>query len=201
MKKNDYSGKFIVFEGLDGSGQSTQSDLLKDFLSEKGNKVVLTKEPTFDSNAGKRIRQILDKKEKVSNKELQELFTEDRGEHLEKLILPALREGKIVISDRYFFSSFAYGTANGLDMEWLINLNDDFLLPDYTFLLKVNPEVCIARIQERGSERTLFEEKKKLEEVWGFYEKLPSMFENMFVVNGEKSIQEVSEEVKKILNK
>jgi len=200
MRKNSYPGKFIVIEGLDGSGQSTQANLLNDFLTKKGLKVILTKEPTKDSEAGRKIREVLDKKEKMEPSQLQELFAQDRKEHLENLILPALEEGKIVISDRYFFSSFAYGTASGLDLEWLIKINNNFLLPDITFLLKVSPEVCLERIAKRNQERTIFEEKEKLARVWDVYKILPTRFENIFLIDGEKSIEEVLEEIKKIIN-
>jgi len=199
MKKNPYSGKFIVFEGLDGSGQSTQSNLLKDFLLQKGYKVILTKEPTKDSLAGKKIQDVLQKRLKLAPDKLQELFAQDRKEHLENLILPALEEGKVVISDRYFFSSFAYGTTEGLDLDWLIKINDDFLLPDITILLKVSPEICFKRIKKRNKERTLFEEKEKLNKVWQVYKILPDHFENIFIVDGEKSIEEVFQVVKKII--
>ena len=99
MKKNLYSGKFIVFEGLDGSGQSTQSKLLAGFLKKKHYKVLLTKEPTPDSEAGKKIRKILDKKLKVKPAAFQKLYAKDRKEHLGKEIVPALKKGKIVISE------------------------------------------------------------------------------------------------------
>ncbi|MFC1663604.1 dTMP kinase [Patescibacteria group bacterium] len=201
MIKNSYPGKFIAIEGLDGSGQSTQAELLRDFLIERGHQVILTKEPTPDSEDGKRIREVLDKKTKIKNFQLQELFAQDRKEHLENLILPALKEGKIVVSDRYFFSSFAYGTASGLDLEWLIKINDNFLLPDITFLLKVSPEVCLERIEKRNKERTLFEEREKLTKVWQVYQNFPSRFDNIFIVDGEKTIEEVFEEIKKVINK
>jgi len=203
VRKNSYPGKFIVIEGLDGSGQSTQTNLLNDFLIKKELKIVLTKEPTKDSEAGRKIREVLDKKEKMEPAQLQELFAQDRKEHLEKEIAPALKEGKIVISDRYFFSSFAYGAASGADLDWLMKINNNFLLPDITFLLKVSPEVCIERIQKRNqdSERTLFEEKEKLAKVWNFYKIFPNRFENVVVINGEKSIEEVFEEIKKIIIK
>lgn len=210
MKKNSYSGKFIVFEGLDGSGQSTQANLLKNFLIEQGLSVILTKEPTLESEAGKKIRKILDKKEKTSPKNLQELFTEDRKEHLKKLIIPALKKRKIVISDRYFFSSFAYGAADGLDLEWLIKINNQFLLPDLIFFLKVNSEICIQRIEKRGDPKTLFEKKKRLENVWQVYEALLNRFENIYpapftkgggvyLIDGEKPIEDVFSQVKKII--
>ena len=198
MIKNPYSGKFIVIEGLDGSGQSTQVELLRDFLNKKGYQVILTKEPTPDSQAGKKIREILDKKAKTKPQKLQELFTRDRKEHLENLIISALKEGKMVISDRYFFSTFAYGAASGLDLDWLIKMNDDFLLPDLTFSLNVSPKVCIERIEKRGKRKTLFEKEKKLEKVWHIYKTLPNRFENVYMIEGEKTKKEVFSQIENI---
>jgi len=197
MLRNIYLGKFIVFDGLDGSGQSTQLGLLRDFLIQKGFQVVTTKEPTPFSEAGKKIRLVLEKKIKANPKELQELFAEDRKEHLDNTVIPALKEGKYVISDRYFFSSFAYGAADGLDLDWLIKINDNFLQPDLNFFLKVKAETCIARIEKRGTEKTLFEKTERLARVWGKYELLPSRFENIVIIDGEKPINEVFEDVKK----
>ncbi len=199
MQKNNYPGKFIVFEGLDGSGQSTQTELLENFLIDRGIETIITKEPTQDSEAGKKIKETLAEKIKIEPQKLQEFFAQDRKEHLENLIIPALKEGKFVISDRYFFSSFAYGASDGLDLNWLIEINNNFLLPDQTFILKVKPEICISRIDKRGAEKTLFEKQEKLAEVWETYEILPQKFENTLIINGEKSIEEVFEETKKII--
>lgn len=200
MIKNTYPGKFIVFEGLDGSGQSTQASLLRDFLIEKGFEIIITKEPTKDSEAGRKIRQILDEKIKTEPIELQRLMIQDRKEHLEKVIIPALREGKWVISDRYFFSTFAFGTSDGLDLEQLIKLNDNFLLPDLTFILKVSPKVCIERINQRGKAKTLFEKEAKLTKVWETYRIMPEKFENAVIVEGERPINVIHEEIKNIIN-
>ena len=196
MIKNPYLGKFIAFEGLDGSGQSTQAGLLTDFLVEKGLEVVLTKEPTRNSEAGKKIRQVLDKNTRVEPGYLQELFTQDRKEHLDKLIIPSLEENKIVISDRYFFSTFAYGVSDGLDLEWLIKNNSEFLVPDLTVILKVRPEVCLERIEKRGNAKTLFEETKKLEKVWQTYAILPKRIKNVYIIEGERPIDEIFEDIK-----
>ncbi len=200
MLKSSYPGKFIAFEGLDGSGQSTQAGLLRKFLTEKGYQVVLTKEPTLDSEAGRKIRDVLDSKVKLEPGKLQELFAQDRKEHLEKIIIPALEKGRFVISDRYFFSTFAFGASDGLDLEWLIKLNDNFLLPDMTFILKVKPEVCVSRMEKRGSPRTLFEKEEKLAKVWETYKIIPARFENVEIIDGEKSIEEIFEEIKKIVS-
>jgi len=199
MNKNIYSGKLIVVEGLDGSGQTSQASLLRDFFINKGYQVVLTKEPTQDSEAGKKIKEILEKKIETDPLELQKLYAKDRKEHLESTIIPALERGKIVISDRYFFSTFAYGTAHGADLNELIEMNNDFLLPDLTFLLKVNPEVCIKRIERRGDPKTLFEKEERLVKVWEVYKILPNKFKNVYMIDGEESIKEVFEQVKKVV--
>lgn len=199
MRKNNYDGKFIVFEGLDGSGQSTQAELLKNYLIERGREVLLTKEPTRDSEFSKELRAALNKEVKIDEVRLQELFAKDRKWHLENVILPALEEGKFVICDRYFFSSFAYGAAEGLDFEWLVNLNDEFLLPDLTIILNASPEICVERIKSRGRKTTLFEEKEKLEKVWQIYQKFPERFENVMILDGERTILEIFEDIKKLV--
>jgi dTMP kinase len=201
MEKNKYPGKFIVMEGLDGSGLSTQARLLRNFLSKKGRKTVLTKEPTMISLAGREIRKVLDRKLKIPAKKLQELFAKDREEHLKKEILPALKKGKIVISDRYFFSSFAFGKAQGLPLGWLIKLNDKFLLPDLTLILQVRPRICLQRIQKRKSEKTLFEKGKGLSRAYREYKTLPARFKDVKLINGEKTINGVFLEIKKTLLK
>ena len=194
-----YPGKFIVVEGLDGSGQTSQTSLLKDFFIEKGYQVVLTKEPTQDSEAGKKIKEILEKKIETNPLELQKLFAEDRKEHLENTIIPALKQGKMVISDRYFLSTFAFGTAHGADLNELIEMNDNFLLPDLIFLLKVNPKVCIRRIEKRGDPKTLFEKEEKLAKVWEIYKILPNKIDNIYMIDGEESIEEVFEQIEKVV--
>lgn len=199
MEANKHKGKFIVLEGLDGSGQSTQVGLLREFLIAKGHKVLTTKEPTIDSKPGRKIKEALGKKIEIDPAELQKLFAQDRKEHLEKTIIPALKRGEFVVSDRYFFSTFAYGVSDGLDLDWLIKINNDFLLPDIIFILKVRPEVCISRIEKRGTEKTLFEREQKLAKVWETYAVMPSRFKNSIIVDGEKSIPEVFEDIKKII--
>lgn len=192
---------FIAFEGLDGSGQSTQTALLNEFLTQKGHKVVITKEPTLDSEAGKKIREILDEKTKIEPRALQELFAKDREAHLQNKIIPALKDGKVVISDRYFFSSFAFGASEGVDLEWLILINSRFLIPDQTFILRVRPEVCIRRIEKRGTAKTLFEKQEKLTKVWNTYAVLPHRFSNAALIEGERPIEEIHDEIKKIITR
>lgn len=203
MKKNPYPGKFIVIEGLDGSGQTTQVELLRNFFLKKGYKVLLTKEPTKNSETGKKIRKIINttsgKKRKDFHARLQELFAKDRLVHLKSKILPALKKGKVVISDRYFFTSFAYGVAKGVRFKWLVKINDKFLLPDLTFILKTSPQVCVSRIKKRAKKRTFFEERKHFAKASKTFQTLPKKFKNVYMINGEKPIKEVFAQVKALL--
>lgn len=201
MKKNPYPGKFVVLEGLDGSGQTTQSELLKDFLISKEHSAIVTKEPTQESDAGKRIRRILDMQETASPKEFQELFARDRKYHLQHSIIPALQQGNLVISDRYFFSSFAYGAAEEVDLEYLIQINNEFLLPDLSFFLNVRPELCMERMKERGKPLSYFENLDRLGKTWNVFELLANRFENVHPINGEQSIEKVAKDIQQIMIK
>ncbi|MFH1392698.1 MAG: dTMP kinase [bacterium] len=191
MIKNIYPGKFIVFEGLDGSGQSTQARLLHKHIKNS----ILTKEPRQDN---KIIKAALSAKKKLAPKILQEFFAQDREEHLEKDIIPALQKGKTVVCDRYAFSSFAYGVANNVPIDYLLEINKDFLMPDIVFFLDVPPQICMKRIKTRGDKKTLFEKKKTLEYVYENYKCLSRQF-NFKIINGKKSIEKVFEQIKKSL--
>jgi len=188
------SPKFIAFEGLDGSGQTTQAKLLKKYLEEQGIKVVLTKEPTDKPPIGNLIRRVLQHKIKVSPGTLQLLFCADRYEHLERIIKPALKKGYWVITDRYLYSTLAYGALNS-DLDWLVAINQIFLKPDIVFLLKVRPEVCLKRIDQSRGKREFFEKENILREVWQFYQNLARRFPEIVIVDGEKSIKDVFQDL------
>lgn len=190
---------FIVFEGLDGSGQSTQAGLLRDYLAEKGKRTVLTKEQT-DGIIGGFIKSCLKKEWKVSPITLQLLFTADRAHHLDKEIEPSLSEGKIIISDRYFFSTFAFGGL-AVDVNYLKEINSQFRKPDLTFFLDVPPEICLERIyHSRVSHLELFEEKSKMEQVRQNYLALAKEYKNFRVIYGNRPKDEVFAEIRKIVD-
>ncbi len=197
MQKNPYKGKFIVFDSLDGAGNSTQVKLLADYLNKIGKKTHITKEPTSGLIGGL-IKSQLTHDWKSSQICLQLLFSADRAYHLEKEVIPLLKKGINVISDRYFFSTMAYGNLEIKDLDWLIEINKKFILPDLTFFLKVSPKICIQRIKKDRFEITLFEKEKVLEKVWKNYEILAKKFENVFIINGERSIEEIAKEIKEI---
>jgi len=195
VKKNPYPGKFIAFEGLDGSGQSTQAGLLQKWLNQTS-RVHLTKEPT-NNIIGGLIRGQLTSDWKTQPECLQLLFAADRAHHLEKEIIPVLKQGSTVITDRYAFSTIAYGATEIQDRDWLIEINKPFILPDITFFIKVSPRVCLERIRKNRFHLELFEKEQALTKVWQNYEELSQLFENSYVINGERSIEEVFEEIKK----
>ncbi|MFH0852028.1 MAG: dTMP kinase [bacterium] len=200
MQKNIYGGKFIVFEGLDGSGQSTQANLLSRYLMTQGKAVFFTKEPTKWTEAGKKINDALDGKTETGDPlKFQKMYVEDRAEHLEKEIVPALKEGKTVISDRYFFSTLAFGGL-AVPIGKLVALNDDFLYPDKIIFLDVSAQECLRRIKKRGEGIKFFEKRDKLEKVLENYRKICRMFPDVLVVNGERNLQEIHREIVGSLN-
>lgn len=150
---------FITFEGIEGSGKTTQIGHVAEFLKRKGKECIVTREPG-GTVTGRKIRAILldpESRGMDSSAELL-LYMADRAEHLSKVVNPALSEGKTVLCDRYFDATVAYqGYARGLDIEFLkkmhkMILND--LKPDITFLLDLSPEAGLSRawkqIEEGG---------------------------------------------------
>lgn len=201
MKENNYPGKFIAFEGLDGSGSSTQAELLVEYLkSSKGErKVQFTQEPT-DSLIGGLIRSQLRGDWEASTECLQLLFCADRAHHLEKQIIPWLKEGITTVADRYFFSTIAYGSTEIEDYDWLEELNVPFVVPDLTVLIEVSPEACLERIKNARPHFELYEEKKTLTKVSESYRRLKEEYDNVVSINGEKTKQQVLEEVKEVVD-
>jgi len=199
MKKNPHKGLFIVFEGLDGSGQSTQADLLSSRIKDEGYKLHLTKEPT-NNIIGGLIRGQLTNDWHTSMECLQLLFAADRAHHLDREIIPALKDSRILICDRYFMSTVAFGSLD-LEKEWLLELNRKFIYPDIVFLLKVPPKICLQRMQESRFELELFEQEQKLQKVWNGYDYLAKNFKNVYVIDGTQSRAQIAGEVFEIVKK
>lgn len=190
MKK----GKFIVIEGLDGSGSTTQVSLLTDFLKLNRINTVQTKEPT-DNVIGGLIRGALTGVYSLPSVSMQLLFSADRGHHLDRLIEPKIKEGIWVVCDRYMWSTVAFGSIN-VDKVWLLDTQKYFLKPDLTLFLKVSPKKCVERITKNRYDVELFEEEQKLKRVWSCYSWLAKKFpKEIKIVDGGGSEKEVFERI------
>lgn len=199
MIKNKYPGRFVVFEGIDGAGSTTQVNLLYKYLVKVSIKVIKTAEPT-DFPIGRMIRQILRGEIKVGAQALQLLYTADRADHLKREIVPALTRGMLVVLDRYVMSTLAYGLLN-LDGVWLLGLNKDFPLPDVTFLIDTPVDEAILRMSRRGK-KELFEKEKILIKVRKNYLDLAKDFgKDVEVLNGMKNEQEIFNDVLKVIKR
>lgn len=158
-------GVLIAFEGIDGTGKSTQLQLLAEFLRQQGWSVQVTREPT-DGPFGQKIRQLYLDRGRVSLEEELELFVEDRRQHVESVIGPGLRSGRIVLTDRYYFSTAAYQGAAGCDPEMVFQKNRFAPEPDLVLLLTMPPRIGIDRICNiRGDVLNDFEQEEQLQKV------------------------------------
>ena len=171
--KNPYPGLFVVLEGIDGSGKSTLANNLYLALKKMGKDCLLTFEPTR-GKWGSVLRQSFLATKRLSPTEELELFRKDRQEHLEKVIIPALKEGRIVLCDRYFFSTAAYQGARGLDPEKILSeCMLKALEPDICLFLELDPEEALLRIRHgRGERANNFEQLDYLKEVARIYQKI-----------------------------
>jgi len=184
-------GLLVCIEGLDKSGKTTHSRLLVKDLNEMGYDAVYTREPSL-GEVGRLIRKIILHGRRRAPPVLEAvLFAADRFDHVEKEIKPALEEGKIVVSDRYLYSSLAYQGASGLDLDWIMEINRFALPPDLAIYIDVPVEVLAKRM---GGKRSVMEWPRIQSEVRKVYLKL---VEKGFLVpvDGNRPVEEVSREI------
>lgn len=191
---------FIVIEGLDGSGGTTQTRLLASWLEEKGYSVVSTNEPS-SGPIGLFIREMMvasSPSSKLADNVLPFLFAADRRDHLDRSILPALAANQVVISDRYYHSSLAYQSLS-VGLPRVADLNRDFRRPDITFFLWLSPEVSFERVQLRGLPVERFETLDRLRTVYESYHTVighcKTNGENIVKIDASRSIEEIHAEI------
>ena len=197
---------FIVFEGIDGSGKSTQVKLLTEKLIAAGHKVYTTFEPT-DSPIGSLIRNIFKGRMHADHKTIAALNVADRLDHLHNEInglLKKIEEGFTVISDRYYFSSYAYHGVH-VDVDWVIAANAlsaATLKPDVNFFIDVDPEVSMQRLNSTRGTIELYETLDNLQQVKAKYlesfEKLKGE-EKIIFINGNQPVATVADNIWKEL--
>ena len=202
---------FIVFEGIDGAGTSTQiKKLVEKGCNEYGEGAFLaTAEPTT-GETGRFLRRMLGGDFSVDEKTNAYLFAADRCEHIfgKGGVEELCKTGKIVVSDRYFFSSMAYQSVScGEELPRL--LNSPFPLPEYLFYFVINPEVSLGRVTARGEKKEIYETIEKQKKIAAQYEKVISEYEKttaetgmkIIRIDAEKSIEDISNEIWKTLKK
>lgn len=195
MEPVPYPGLLIAFEGIDGAGKTTQVKLLADLLAAAGEAVVLSKEPT-DGPWGRRIRASAATKRMTATEELH-AFTEDRKEHIADLIRPALKAGKTVVLDRYFYSTIAYQSVAGADPDSVTAAMLDFCpVPDAVVLIDVPADVGWSRIQDgRNETPNQFESLSNLTAVRSAFHRIAARRPEVIVIDGTRTVGECRFEI------
>jgi len=190
-------GLFICIEGLDKSGKTSQSILLVEALSKKGYDAVYTTEPSR-GEIGRFIRRyVLQRKRRVPAVVEALLFAADRADHTEKEVKPMLKQGKIVVSDRYLYSSLAYQGAAGLDINWIREVNKSALKPDLAIYLDIPIELISKRCKQEKSVMERPDTQKRVREVY-----LRFVQEGELVpIDGTRPMRQVAEDIKTMVLK
>lgn len=194
--------KFIVVEGLDGTGKTTQIKILADYIRKKGREVEITAEPT-DHPTGKLIRKILSGEVKSTPWALASLFLADRIVHNtdpEDGIEKMLSDGKTVISDRYYYSTFSY-QGHETDLDWAMNMHfscPEVRRPDLVLFLTMAPEKCIERIRANRPDEAIeiYENTESLTKISRQFDTVFSILnedENIVYIDADGTVEEVSE--------
>lgn len=207
---------FIAFDGIDGSGTTSQAKRLVENLNNAGKKAIFTFEPS-DGEIGKFIRNLFTRDEPMPNWETMALlFSADRMHHVDTVIRPAMEKGIIVVTDRYYYSTLGYQTyfagladptwnedtkktARTLANYWVKNLNQHAFKPDFTFILDVYVEIAQNRLGARGKPDQ-FEEKKDLQTYLADYYKDLYNYnalngETIIHIDGHQSKEKVEEDI------
>jgi len=189
VRRKDLPGRFIVVEGADGSGTTTQARKLADALDG-----FYTAEPT-DSKPGTKVEEMISS-EDYSPEAIALNFAADRMIHLEEEVLPRLRNGETLICDRYLHSSLVYQSALGAETRWIETLNEPALKPDLTFVLDVEAETGMKRVEKRGKDENIFENLSFQQEVVTRYRDLKDLIENeISVIDGSRNPEDIHEEI------
>lgn len=193
MKVILQKGVLIVFEGIDGAGKSTQAEILLDRLKARGYDVAYFREPS-ESKWGREIKKRALFADSLSPEEELELFQKDRRENVERNLKPALEERKIVILDRYYYSTIAYQGAKGIDHEMIKKANEEFVVkPDLVFILDIDAKRGLERIQNRKKKDKLFEREDYLVKVREIFSSFEG--ENIIHIDALKPREEISKKI------
>jgi len=190
-----HPGLFIVIEGIDGTGKSTQARKLGEWFEKQGREVLISREPT-DGPGGRKLRESAATGRLSPQDELQ-YFLNDRRQHVDEKIAPALAAGKVVILDRYYFSTMAYQGARGFDPAEIRRMNEEFApVPDLLLILDLDVDTAHARIGHRGDSTNEFEKHESLTRCRGIF---LSLKDEPFVcvIDSSGPLDEVGERIRR----
>ena len=199
---NTGNGCFIAFEGIDGSGKSTQINLLKQHIEEHAIGCIVTREPS-DGPVGVLLRQFLSGRIKGDESTIAALFAADRLDHLNNPvngIYKLVNDGLTVLTDRYILSNYAYQSVC-VPLDWIMKCNSlaaATLKPNYHIFIDVDPDVTLERMAKGRHQVELFETRERLTDVRNRYFELFDQLkhdENIIIIDGNRSIQEISDEI------
>ncbi len=189
-------GFLVVLEGIDGVGKTTVHKTLAERFKNHSH-YVFSYEPT-NGNYGNRLREAL-KEGNLSKEEMLSLFIKDRLEHVKNLIIPSLKEGKVVILDRYYPSTIAYQGAEGFDFKELLILNETIApTPDLIIYFDLSVDMAVKRLKERGKAFSIFEREDRLTRIAENYRRLLPLFKT-YKVDASKPLERVIDEVSKLV--
>ncbi len=188
-------GKLILFEGIDGSGKTTMSKKLYNLLKSKHIECVWLREPSYETEWGRKIRELATTEHSIPIEEELNYFIMDRKVNVAENILPAVQSGVHVILDRYFYSNACYQGARGIDINKILKTNREFAPePDLTILVDVTVETALDRIsRNRDEEALLFEKQDFLQTVHKNYHSIDIC--NLEIVDGNRTEEEVFESI------
>ncbi len=190
-------GILIVFEGIDGSGKSTQAEILLERLQEEDFNVVYFREPS-KGKWGRKIKKKALHPDSLTAEEELDLFLKDRRENVEKNLKPALKKKRVVILDRYYYSTIAYQGAKGIDEKLIRRMNEEFVIePDLVFIFDIDPQKGLERIENRRKKDRLFEREDYLVKVREIFRSFKG--EKFVHIDALKSKEEISKEIQEIV--
>jgi dTMP kinase len=192
VNSSGHTGVLVAIEGIDGAGKTTQANLVADELRRLGLEVVLSKEPTNGPH-GQRLRDSAWSGRLSAQEELEE-FIADRREHVRDLIQPALHAGRIVLLDRYYYSTAAYQGARGLDWRDIVRRNEEFApVPDLLVIIEIAPEIGVLRVSRRDGRANHFEKVEDLRQCHDIFSALTGR--HIRRLSGELSPLEVRDDI------
>lgn len=215
FQRNPYKGLYIVLEGVNASGKTTQVDRLKTHFAKLGKTVITTSEPNDHLPVGKLIREIINGTDALPKSIiLQHLYTADRLINHETIVIPALRRGDIVISSRNFWSALVYGVLDKgsgtykhadtnllLVSQSILSMYHQFLLPDYTFFLDVSLDTVMQRIAHMHKAKDIYEKREKLRQLIAGYQWIAKQFvQEIRKVDGERQEEVICEEILSVIS-